>query len=205
MRAVRLVAPRVYLRAPVESDFSQWEDIRQLSRDFLVPWEPTWAPDALTRRTFRRRLGAWRDNWQAGWSYSFFIFCTQTQTLLGGITLGRVSRGASRRATVGYWMGQPYAGQGYMKDALPVVLRFAFETLTLHRVQAACLPSNKASQAVLVSAGFRAEGLARQYLKINGRWEDHVTFGLLHDDNWRKGPNDPLTDFSTVLQDFGQG
>ena len=69
-----------------------------------------------------------------------------------------------------------------MTEAVGCVLDYAFDTLKLHRVEAACLPSNEASRRLLQKCGFREEGLARQYLKINGRWCDHVTYGILQSD-----------------------
>ncbi|HTB37412.1 MAG TPA: GNAT family protein, partial [Reyranella sp.] len=82
----------------------------------------------------------------------------------------------------GYWMGQPYAGQGLMTDALRGVLPFVFDDLRLHRLEAACLPHNEPSKGVLAKVGFHEEGLARQYLRINGQWADHLLFALLRAD-----------------------
>ena len=206
MRTVCLTGGRVYLRPPLISDFVRWEELRRGSRNFLVPWEPTWAAGALTRNAFKCRLRNYRNDWLNGRGYTFFIFERKSHRLLGGVTLGKVNRGTSGSGTIGYWMGEPYAGKGFMKDALPAVLAFAFEKLKLHRLEAACLPGNVASKSVLGYAGFKQEGLARKYLKINGEWEDHLTFGLLSDDAWRK----PVVDsshpascrFSEMLQAF---
>ncbi len=81
--------------------------------------------------------------------------------------------------TIGYWMGQPYVGQGYMTAALKPLLAYAFGPLGLHRVEAACLPENQASHRLLLQSGFHQEGLARAYLKINGVWRDHLLFGIV--------------------------
>jgi ribosomal-protein-alanine N-acetyltransferase len=85
-------------------------------------------------------------------------------------------------ASLGYWIGQPHTRRGYMTEGLSCACRFAFETLNLHRLEAACLPHNRASRALLLKSGFREEGLARRYLRINGEWQDHVLFGILRDD-----------------------
>ena len=105
--------------------------------------------------------------------------------LVGGIGLSNVRRGVSETASLGYWVGEPYARQGYMSAALPLVLDFAFERLRLHRVEAACLPTNIPSRALLTRAGFHQEGHARQYLCIEGKWQDHLLFAMLSAD-WRK-------------------
>jgi ribosomal-protein-alanine N-acetyltransferase len=115
-------------------------------------------------------------------SYSFLIFEATTDELLGGLTLGGVRRGVAQAATLGYWMGAPHAGKGYMTRAVAAAVRFGFATLRLHRIEAACIPDNAPSIALLRRNGFRREGLARAYLKINGRWRDHVLFALVEDE-----------------------
>ena len=83
---------------------------------------------------------------------------------------------------IGYWIGRPHARRGYMTEAVHGACSFCFDQLSLHRVEAACLPRNEPSQGVLRKAGFREEGLAKKYLKIDGRWQDHVLFALLRED-----------------------
>ena len=179
MPDVRLIGARVVLRPPRESDYAQWADLRALSRDFLVPWEPTWPRDALTRGCWRRRLKHYGEEWHLGASYSFMIFRLMDMTLMGGITLSNVRRGVAQAGTIGYWVGRPHARQGVMTEAVGLTLRFAYEDLGLHRVEAACLPTNTASRALLKKCGFHEEGYAPQYLKIDGAWRDHVLFAKL--------------------------
>ena len=102
--------------------------------------------------------------------------------LLGGVTLANVRRGIVQAGTLGYWVGEPFSGQGHMTAALRVLLPFLLGELALHRVEAACIPSNGASIRVLEKCGFVREGLARRYLCINGVWQDHLLFGLLNED-----------------------
>lgn len=179
---LRLEHARIYLRAPVQRDWRPWAALRGESREFLAPWEPIWSYDALTRGAFRRRLKAYKAEMRQGSSYSFFIFRSQDDALLGGITLSNVRRGVAHSASLGYWIGAPYCRQGYMTEALAGMLEFAFVHLGLHRVDAACLPGNEASRALLLKSGFRQEGYAREYLRINGRWQDHNLFGVLRSD-----------------------
>jgi len=175
----RLAGRRVYLRQPEDRDWRAWADLRELSRDFLVPWEPSWPADALSRESFRRRLRRYGMDWREDAGYSFFIFRIGDNALLGGATLGNVRRGVAQSATLGYWIGEPHARQGYMSDAVRATVAFAFASLQLHRLEAACLPSNAASQGVLRKLGFRQEGYAAKYLRINGEWCDHLLFALL--------------------------
>lgn len=172
-----LSGQRVLLRTPEMADYAQWAALRQESRAFLVPWEPEWPANDLTRSAFRARLKRYYRDIADDLSYPFFILTADDRQLLGAITLSNVRRGVAQMGTLGYWIGAPYARQGYMREAIRLILDFAFEHLQLHRVEAACLPHNAASIALLRGAGFVEEGYARAYLKINGRWQDHRLFG----------------------------
>ncbi len=183
-RGFRLNSGRVYLRAPQTGDWRDWVVLREESRDFLVPWEPSWPHDALTRAAFRRRVRAYDREWQQATGYSFLVLRRQDDALLGGVTLTNLRRGVAQSISLGYWIGRHHARQGFMAEALAGSLEFCFDDLSLHRVEAACLPNNEASKALLVKCGFREEGYARQYLRINGRWQDHVLYAMLRDE-WR--------------------
>ena len=115
-------------------------------------------------------------------AYPFLLFRESDDALLGGLTFGQIKRGVAQAATLGYWMGQPFAGQGWMARAVRAATGFAFATLRLHRIEAACLPQNEASIRLLTRTNFREEGLARAYLRINGIWQDHLLFALLESD-----------------------
>lgn len=179
----RLVGERVFLRPPDRADYEQWATLRAASRHFLTPWEPTWPPDALSRGHFRARLARYSDDWRTDQAYNFFIFRSD-ETLAGGVGLSNVRRGVAETASLGYWIGAPFARQRFMTAALPLILDFAFQRLRLHRVEAACLPSNVPSRAALLRAGFNEEGYARHYLLIDGKWQDHLLFAILRED-WR--------------------
>lgn len=172
----------VLLRPPRASDYSAWSELRDRSRDYLQPWEPAWPDDDLSRAAYRRRLGGYQREMELGNAWPFFIFDATGRTLLGAITLSNVRRGVAETGTLGYWIGQPHAGQGAATAAVGAMAGFAFRSLRLHRLEAACLPTNAASRRVLEKAGFRKEGEARAYLKINGVWSDHILFGLLSDE-----------------------
>jgi ribosomal-protein-alanine N-acetyltransferase len=176
---LRLDGDGVILRAPRVRDYEAWSQLRLRSRDFLQPWEPIWPDDDLQRGAFRRRLAAYTREIDAGTAYPFFIFRAADDVLMGAITLSNIRRGVVQTATVGYWIGEPFTGQGRMSAALKAVADFAFRALGLHRLEAACVPHNEASRRLLLGAGFSQEGLARAYLKINGAWRDHLLFGMI--------------------------
>ncbi|MGL4263079.1 MAG: GNAT family N-acetyltransferase [Afipia sp.] len=179
------LAPRghgLLLRAPQMPDYLQWSELREMSRLFLTPWEPIWPSDDLTRSGFRRRLRRYTEDIAEDRAYPFLVFRESDGTLIGGVTLANVRRGIVQAGTLGYWVGQPYAGKGYMTGALRVLLPTLFGELNLHRIEAACIPTNQSSIRVLEKCGFAREGLARRYLCINGVWQDHYLYGLLDED-----------------------
>jgi ribosomal-protein-alanine N-acetyltransferase len=177
--AAPLIGEKCYLRAPEQGDFSEWVALRQKSRDFLERWEPTWTAEEFSRVGFRYRIRVYNARALEDQAYAYFIFDSETQTLVGGLTLSHLRRGVSQSAALGYWIGEPYARQGYMSDAIRTVIREARPRLGLHRLEAACIPRNEASRRLLIKCGFEPEGYARQYVKIAGEWEDHLLFGLI--------------------------
>ncbi|MBN9478648.1 MAG: GNAT family N-acetyltransferase [Bordetella sp.] len=172
----------VVLRPPRPSDYMAWAALRDESRDYLQPWEPAWAEDDLTRAAYRRRLGVYAREMEQGTAWPLFVFDSADEALLGAVTLSNIRRGVAEAGSLGYWIGRPHAGRGACTAAVRAMLAHAFGALGLHRVEAACVPTNHASRRVLEKAGFRQEGLARAYLKINGRWADHLLFGVLDDE-----------------------
>ena len=177
-----LRAGLVSLRPPQMADFFPWAELREVSRSHLTPFEPQWTLDELSKAAFRDRLKRYQRDVKDDQGYAFFVFGGPDRSLVGGITLSNVRRGVAQTAAVGYWIGRAFARQGFGSAALRAVTLFAFEELRLHRLEAACMPSNAASLHTLERGGFAREGIARRYLKINGVWEDHVLFGLPRED-----------------------
>ncbi len=172
----------LHIRPPQMGDFEIWAALREQSRPFLQPWEPTWPIDDLTRGAFRRRLERYARELERNEAFPFFVFRTADRVLVGGLNLTNVRRGAASMASLGYWMGAPFAGKGVMAGAVRIVSRLAFEQLQLRRIEAACLPENAASVRLLEKTGFRREGIAREYLAINGVWRDHLLYARLAGD-----------------------
>jgi ribosomal-protein-alanine N-acetyltransferase len=170
------------LRVPQSSDHAEWAALRATSRDFLVPWEPTWPADDLTRGAFRRRLKRYADDQRCDLAYAFMIFRSDDNAMVGGLTLANIRRGVAQAGSIGYWVGAPFARKGYMTAAVRALIPFGFRTLGLHRLEAACIPANIASISLLEKTGFTREGYARSYLCINGVWQDHLLYARLDDD-----------------------
>ncbi len=170
---------RVTLRPPRLEDFEAWAALREESRAFLQPWEPTWPGDDLTRAAYKRRIRRYDSEIDRDEAYPLFLFDPTGRRLLGGLNLTNIRRGAASMASLGYWMGAPHAGQGLMSEAVSILIPFTARRLRLRRIEAACVPENKASLRLLEKAGFEREGYAREYLAINGVWRDHLLFAKL--------------------------
>lgn len=189
-RKVRIETERMTLRPPVHSDFRLWVALRLASEEHLVPWEPTWAPDHLSRKAFTNRVYWSQRSINAGSAVPLFLIRRMDDVLLGAITLDNIRRGPSQSGTLGYWSGAAYARQGYMREAILSVVHHAFTRLDLSRIEAACLPENTPSRNLLESCGFKYEGVAQSYLQIDGRWRTHVLYAMLRGD--RRGKSDAL-------------
>ena len=181
-RKFRLETERLTLRPPIHSDFRAWTALRVASRAYLTPWEPTWAPDHLTRKAFTNRVYWAQRSVSGGTALPLFLLRREDDTLLGAITLDNIRRGPAQAGTLGYWTGEPFARQGYMREAITAIVHQAFTRLNLSRVEAACLPENAASRGLLERSGFKYEGVAQSYLQIDGRWRTHVLYASLRKD-----------------------
>jgi [ribosomal protein S5]-alanine N-acetyltransferase len=171
-----LIASRVELHVPHLRDQAAWRDLVHASRSFHAGWVST----AATARAFAAYLARAKQPSGA----CRLIRRRADGALVGAINLTEIVRGSLQSGYLGYYIGTAYAGQGYMTEALQLMLRLAFRQLRLHRVEANIQPANHASLRLVQRAGFRREGYSRRYLKIAGRWRDHERWALLVED-WR--------------------
>lgn len=181
-RKVRIETERMTLRPPAHGDFRPWTALRRSSREFLAPWEPTWSADHLSRKSFTNRVHWAQRSISSGAALPLFLVRRGDGALLGAITLDNIRRGPAQAGTLGYWIGEQHARQGYMGEAITALVHHAFGALDLSRIEAACLPENAASRAVLERTGFKYEGVAQSYLQIDGRWRNHVLYANLRSD-----------------------
>lgn len=187
-RSICIETERLMLRLPELSDYRSWASLREASAHYLVPWEPTWTADHLSRRSFGARVQWAARLHKLGTGLPLFLIRHSDNQLVGAITLDNIRRGPAQTGTIGYWTGQPFARQGYMREAIGGLVNYAFGALDLSRLEAGCLPENTASRGVLEKSGFKYEGVAQSYLQINGRWRNHVLYANLRSD--RRGRTD---------------
>ncbi len=168
---------RVYLRAPTRSDEEEFTSLMRASRAFHRPW----ASAPTDRERFTAYLvDARRIDFEA-----FLVCRSSDEAILGFFNLSQITRGPLQNAYLGYAAAKQFAGQGYMRRGIQLVLRVAFQELRLHRVEANIQPGNRASIALARGAGFQREGFSPRYLKISGRWRDHERWALLAEE-WRQ-------------------
>lgn len=180
MTTTTLIGHRLLMRPLRPDDFTQWREVRRRNIKWLTRWEPSrlpGAPDIVEDRSvFVLRCHARDREWQLGAGYGFGMFVDGR--FAGEVNLNSVQRGPFQNAYVGYWIDEVQAGQGYTPEGVALVARFAFEQLSLHRIQISIVPRNAASRRVVEKLGIRAEGVAERYLEINGVWEDHIRFAI---------------------------
>ena len=181
-RKLKIETERMTLRPPVHADFRTWASLRAQSAEYLTPWEPSWAVDHLSRKAFTNRVYWAQRSVAGGTALPLFLIRRADEQLLGAITLDNIRRGPSQAGTLGYWTGQPFVRQGYMREAIKALVHHAFTRLDLSRIEAACLPENAASRGLLETSGFKYEGVAQSYLQIDGRWRTHVLYAALRSD-----------------------
>lgn len=187
-RRPKIETERMTLRLPVHGDYRAWSGIRAASAEHLMPWEPVWAHDHLTRKAFTNRV-YWAGRAEGGGTALPLLLIRRSDNcLLGAVTLDNIRRGPVQAGTLGYWIGAAFARQGYMREAVQSVVHHAFTAMDLSRIESACLPENVASRGVLEKSGFKYEGVAQSYLQINGRWRNHVLYANLRSD--RRGRTD---------------
>jgi ribosomal-protein-alanine N-acetyltransferase len=168
---------KVFLRVPGSADRDEFLALMRASRSFHRPW--------ATAPTDEERFAAYVSDARRPDFEAMLVCRVEDEAIVGFFNLSQIARGSLQSAYLGYAVGKPFAGQGYMRAGIQLVLRHAFLTLRLHRVEANIQPGNKASVALASGAGFQREGFSPRYLKIGGRWRDHERWAILAED-WRK-------------------
>jgi ribosomal-protein-alanine N-acetyltransferase len=182
-----LIGARVVLRPLRVDDWEAWRDVRVRCRDWLEQWEPrpeVGSSDPVAdREAFRARCGAWERQRHFDAAYGFGLFLSDGR-FAGEVSLGSVQRGPFQMGYIGYWVDEALAGKGYVPEGVVLLMRYAFDVLELHRLEAAIVPRNYASRRVAEKLGMRDEGTALRFLQIQGVYEDHVRYAITTEE-WR--------------------
>jgi [ribosomal protein S5]-alanine N-acetyltransferase len=174
---------RLQLRLPEDSDVAAIVHYYRRNREHLQPWSPTFADQMFRLDYWFDQVAGRRAEFEAGLGARAFIFRREAPTVvIGNLSLNQITRGPAQHCVLGYSLAEDAQGRGYMLEAVRSAVRFAFGDLRLHRVMAGYIPHNIRSAAVLRRAGFTVEGYARDYILINGRWEDHILTAITNPD-----------------------
>ncbi|MBT8473446.1 MAG: GNAT family N-acetyltransferase [Marinicaulis sp.] len=173
-----LVHEKLLLRPPTVREYPQWRDLREESREHLTEWEQDWAPIDASLSSYKRRLKIFEREKRRKTGLALHVFERDTDRLVGGATLTNIRYGAAQACVLGYWIGKPFTCKGYGAATAAAVSSHAINAIGLNRVEAACQPGNIASKKVLERCGFVKEGVAEDYLRINGEWRAHELHAL---------------------------
>ncbi|AHC18170.1 MULTISPECIES: GNAT family N-acetyltransferase [Paenibacillus] len=179
---IKSTHPGLQIRLLQVNDAERLLEIRRENFDFFKPFEPERPEIYFTLEEQARLISNGLEAAQAGQGYTFGLFLLENNKLIGRMELSGVARGPFQNANLGYFVDPAYHGQGYATSAVKDIVRYALNELELHRIQAGVMPRNTPSNRVMEKAGFRREGLALNYLKINGVWEDHVLYAVTAED-----------------------
>lgn len=173
-RAALVVGERTSVRRGRDGDAGEFTELMRASFELHQPWSfPPTEPNDFRALVERAR----------GDDFELLLLTRRgDDAILGFFNLSQIFRGPFLNAYLGYAVGQPYAGQGYMAEGIGLLLRHAFDGLKLHRLEANIQPNNAASIALAKGAGFRLEGFSPRYLKIDGQWRDHERWAILAED-----------------------
>jgi ribosomal-protein-alanine N-acetyltransferase len=189
---------RVVLRPLRADDWDAWREVRVRCREWLERWEPRPDPGsvdpALDREAFRSRCGAWDRQRHFDAAYGFGMFRHEDGRFAGEVSLGSVQRGPFQMGYVGYWIDEALAGNGYVPEGVVLIMRYAFESLQLHRLEAAIVPRNVSSRRVAEKLGLRDEGTAVRFLQIQGVYEDHIRYAITVEE-WRERGHELVAKF----------
>jgi ribosomal-protein-alanine N-acetyltransferase len=177
---MRLLGRNIYLRFLQETDVDALVDLHRRNREFFQAYTPKRSEEFYTVEYQRKRIQESLTLKEEDKQYTFGIFLTAKDELIGIVELTEIVRGPLQSCWIGYYLDQGQNGRGYMTEAVRLVVDYAFDVLGLHRIEAGVMPHNIGSIRVLEKAGFHKEGLNRKNVKINGKWEDHLHFAVVN-------------------------
>ena len=173
----------IYIRLLQVEDTEAALKLEVRNKDFFKHYSILRSPDFYTYEKMKERI----ENGIAGAAndtlYAFGIFLSQTDELIGNIALSHISRGPAQNCMIGYTLDKAQNGKGYMTAAVKLTVAYGFQTLKLHRIEAGVMPHNLPSIKVLEKAGFHKEGIAKENVQINGKWQDHLILAIVNSED----------------------
>lgn len=175
-----IVTERCILRFPRAKEYSDISDFVIKNKAHLQPWEPLHSEEYYTYNYWKNKSAQSHNDFINDKSCFLNIYLKENEKLIGMINYSNFIRGAFQSCFLGFKIAQDMQGKGYMTECLKASIAYVFETLNLHRISANYIPHNIASARVLEKCNFQKDGIAQDYLYINGRWETHVLTSLIN-------------------------
>jgi [ribosomal protein S5]-alanine N-acetyltransferase len=180
-----IVSDRLILRLAIKEDIPQILKYFSENKIYFTPFYPLWADSFFTQEYWEYQIEASVLEFINDQSLQLLIFTKSNPIkVIGNINFRNFVRGAAQFCSVGYSLAENEQGKGYMTEALRTAIEYVFTELNLHKVMANYMPHNQRSANVLKRLGFVVEGYARDYLLINGKWQDHILTSLTNP-NWQ--------------------
>lgn len=176
---------RLILRLLNVGDLACVLDYHRRNQEHLMPYGPVWPENFLTEEFWSKQIERNLDEFNSDRSLRLFLFDKADRvSIIGNVSFGGILRSAAQFCYLGYGLAKDKQGCGYMTEILPEAFKYVFAELSIHRIMANYMPSNERSGRLLKRLGFVIEGYARDYLCLNGRWEDHILSSLTNP-NWQ--------------------
>jgi len=178
-----IMGSKIYLRYLKDTDVQALLDLNLRNMEFFQKYSPIHNDDFYTFEAQRKSISNMAEQREKDRQYCFGIFTKDRNELIGDVSLFQIFRGALESCLIGYSLDKQHNGKGYATEAVSLAVRFAFDELKLHRIEAGVMLTNIGSMRVLEKVGFHKEGIAQKNVKINGQWEDHQILAIISDKN----------------------
>ncbi len=176
-----LVTDRMYLTLSHPKMAAEVADFHARNKEALAEFEPARPSLYYTKSGMKKYLKMDYKDTMNGTEFRYYLTMKGSDKIIGTVCIGSIAYGSVKSGTLSYKIDKDYQGKGLATEAVKEVINFAFNILKLHRINAEVMPRNAKSLRIMEKLGFEKEGLARRYLEINNKWEDHYTFGLIND------------------------
>jgi [ribosomal protein S5]-alanine N-acetyltransferase len=183
MEGIHLRTARLSVRTPVAGDGALYAAYYTKNKDFLQPWSPTFRPEMFSERDWEDSVSVIHQQRLQGTSVRFGLH--EQGILIGVANVIDIKKAAMHGGTLGYTLSQDCQGRGLMREALEAIIEYMFNSRNLHRLTANYMPRNERSGRLLRGLGFQVEGYARDFLQIDGKWEDHIISSLINE-KWKE-------------------
>lgn len=180
-QAMEYTLEEIRLKTITKNEIELLEAYLLRNREFLKEWEPIREDSYYEKKQILKRIEEEQEERDKQTGINLYIFPKEEEKIIGNVHIDSIARGVFQSCFLGYKLDESYINRGYMTMAVQKAIQIAFEDYKLHRIEANIMPENIRSQKVVKKLGFEAEGISKKYLKINGKWQDHIHYVKLNE------------------------